>query len=55
MDGDLLLVLLLQMRKARPGTHHADLYIMWKEAVCKQMGWTAENFEERMGKAEAVT
>ena len=52
-DGDLLLGLLLTMRGAPPGSHHASLYVMWREAMCQQMKWTPENFEERMDKAEA--
>ena len=51
MDSELLLELLLQMRKAPPGSQHAELYIMWKAAICRQMSWTPKNFEDRMSKA----
>jgi len=53
ISGDDFLPVLIEARHAVPGSTLADHYPVWKDAFCRAMKWSPEEFEERLDRAEA--
>lgn len=44
--------IILDARRASPDSHPRQMYLLWREALCRQLKWTVDSFERRMDIAE---